>query len=203
MTNESFFAGVKITNSSELDHVPFSEILANESLLAFFVNEKPDEFIKADNEEQLKESLETALDGRADDFLSSAKVEFSEDSQKQEMIAMIKEELPVLLQFSDEKADWPEIYKAFNFKDMPKLPESESTRLFLRDKLMALLDIDSEIFKDSFFYYDSLKRQGQPLRKADIISVYKKAKALTDIQGSMRKVKKVFDELVLERRKSL
>lgn len=199
--NESYL-GQPVRELRDLDHVPFSDLYSS-NLLDFFIDEEADEFVEAENEGPLKEALAEALEGPAADFLASAAESFAEDETKQEMITIIKEELPVLMQFTDKEIKWPEIYQAFNFKDMPRLAESQYLRLFLRDKLMVLLDIDPELFKDSFYYYDALARQGEPVRRADIITIYKKARSVSEPAASMRRVKQLFDELLLERRKQL
>lgn len=202
MEKGHYYCNEVIEDVNDLDHIPFSD-LYNSNLLEFFVDEEVDEFIQAENEESLKEALAEPLEGRVDDFLATEEAVFAEDPEKQEMIAIIKQELPVLLQFTDQEVDWEEIYKAFDFKDMPTLPENHYWRLFLRDKLMALLGIDAEVFKDSFYYFDSLDSRGAPVRRADIISVYKKVQEMESEEASMRKVKQVFDELVQQRRMDL
>lgn len=189
----------------DLDYIPLGD-LKKFNLLDFFINEEKDEFIEAENEEAFKEKLKTPPTGRQEDFFASAQREFEGNEHKEQALNIIKQELPVLLEFIDannDSFDWEEIYQFLNNRNFQSLSKGEGLRKYLRQNLMQILNIDEEVFKDSFYYYGVLHKNNEPVRKADILQVYKNVASLSGQIQTLREVKKTFDRIVQNRRRYL
>ena len=100
--------------------------------------------------------------------------EFVSDKKKV-MYDIILKELPYYWCFLQD--DFKKTMRGESFKDIiDDMPEQEGNDLLvlLRNKLIALLNINEDLLESCIFYYSKLKEKGIVIEKNNIFDVYKK-----------------------------